>query len=236
MAFSRKYVIDTSLIDKNKRLRLSNLFVLFQEVAEAHAETLGTGKANTTDVGLKWIITRYAIKFNCLPTYGEKVEVFTYPCKNNPFFFFRNFFIKDEQGNIIIRAASIWAVIDAKTNKIVTNPFKKPLPEESFDFELATPEKIVEDVNNKVGEYHIKYSDIDLNGHVNNSRYIEMIQNLHDSEFYKNHEYDSLLINYFAELKENDKVILYSNSANPEIIKGSTLDKDSFKVIINYKQ
>lgn len=235
MAYSRKYIVDTSLVDKNKRLRLSNLFVMFQEVAEAHAEILGIGKASTTDVGLKWVITRYMIKFERMPTYGEKIEVFTYPNKNNPYFFFRNFFIKDEKGNIIIKAASVWAIIDAKTNKVVINPFKKTLPEESFDSELPTPEKINEDVDKKFGEYHIQYSDIDLNGHVNNSRYIEMIQNIHNSEYFLNHEFDSLLINYFMELKENDVVTLYSNSSNPEIIKGSTKDKDSFKVIIYYK-
>ena len=235
MAFSKTYIIDTALIDKNKRLRLSNLFVIFQEMAEAHGETIGTGKAATTDVGLKWIITRHSAKIERLPTYGEKVEVYTYPGKNNPYFFYRYFFIKDEKGNIIIRATSIWAIVDAKTNKLVYDPFKRKLPEESFDFELPIPAKINEDINDKVDEYHVRYSDIDLNGHVNNSRYLEMIQNLHDSAFYKEHEIDSILINYFAELKENDDVILYSNNSNPEIIKGTSKDKDSFKVIINYK-
>ena len=235
MAYQKEYIVDTSLVDKNKRLRLSNLFVLFQEVGEAHAETLGIGKPSTTDVGLKWIITRYSVKLDRLPTYGERIRIFTYPCKNNPCFFYRNFFIKDESDKVIIKASSIWTIVDGKTNKIALHPFKQDLPVESFDFELPTPEKIVENVSNKVGQYKIQYSDIDLNGHANNSRYIEMIQNLHDSDFFKDHEYDYLLINYFSELKEKDIVELYSNRSNPEIIKGSISGKDSFKVIINYK-
>lgn len=236
MAHSKQFYISTCRVDKNKKLRLSDLFSLFQDVAGEHGEMLDIGKAKTTDVGRKWIITRYVVKIERLPIYGETVRIYTYPCKNNPCFFYRNYFVKDEQDNIVIKASSIWAILETKTNKIVFNPFKKPLPEESFDFELGIPEKILDDVDNKVGEYRIQYSDLDLNGHANNSRYIEMIQNLHDSDFRNEHEYDSILINYFAELKEKDVVNLYSNNSNPEIIKGVIGDKVSFKAIVTYKK
>ena len=236
MPYKKEYIVDTGFVDSNKRLALSKMFLMFQEVAEAHADLLGTGKANTTDVGLKWIITRYSVKFNRVPTYGERVNVYTYPGKNNPFFFYRYFYIEDEKGNLLITASSVWAVLDAKTNKIVTNPFGKKLPEETKEFELPLPKKIEEDTSNKVKEHFVEYSDIDLNGHLNNTRYIELIQNIHDSEFYKNHEFANFTVNYFSEIKEKEIVSLYSEINNKlEIVKGAVGDRDSFKALIEYK-
>ena len=236
MAFTKEYIIDTGFVDKNRRLSMSKLFLMFQECAEEHAEQLGIGREKTTFAGRKWIITRHYMKNFRLPTYGEKVKLTTYPGKNNPFFFYRHFYIEDEKGNLLIVACSVWAVIDAKTNKIITNPFGKNLPEESREFELPLPIKISEDSSNLVKHHIVEYSDIDLNGHLNNTRYIELIQNLHDSDYYKGHVFDEVTVNYFSEIKEKEDVSLYlSVDNNKEIIKGAVGDRESFKALIIYK-
>lgn len=236
MAHPKEYIVDTGLVDSNKRLRLSNLFLMFQEAAEEHAEELGIGRDKTTFAGRKWVITRYSVKFNRLPSYGEKVTMYTYPGKNNPFFFYRYFYLKDEKGELLVIASSIWTILDAKTNKIVTDPFKKKLPEETTDFELPLPDKINEDAFNKVKDHLIEYSDIDLNGHLNNTKYIELIQNIHDSSFYKDHIFDTLVVNYFSEIKEKEVVSLFKDGNDKEeIIKGAVSDRDCFKVKIAYK-
>lgn len=236
MPFYKDYNVDTGFVDANKRLSLSKLFLMFQEVAEAHADTLDIGKAQTTDKGRKWIITRYSVKFNKLPNYGDKVRMYTYPLKNNPFFFYRNFYLEDEKGELLVIASSVWAVLDASTNKIVANPFGKLLPEENMDFELPAPIKIEEDAINGVKTHHVEYSDIDLNGHLNNTRYIELIQNLHDSNFYKEYVFDTFVVNYFSEIKEKEDVTLYLDKVdNKEVIKGAVGSRDCFKAIITYK-
>ena len=48
MSYSKEYVIDTGYVDKNRRLSLAKLFLMFQECAEAHAETIVTGRDKTT--------------------------------------------------------------------------------------------------------------------------------------------------------------------------------------------
>lgn len=236
MAYYKEIELDVEHVDKNKELRLSNLFLLFQEVAQEHAEILGIGKDKVFNNGRKWIITRQNVKINRLPKFGEKIKVYTYPGKNNPFFFYRSFYISDEKDNILVTSTSIWTILDASTNKIVANPFGHPLPEESREFELPIPQKIEENPTNKFKEREIFYSDIDLNGHLNNTRYLELIQNLHDSDFYKNNKVDGIIINYFSEIKENEIVTLYLDKIDKkEIIKGAVNDRDCFKAIITYK-
>lgn len=235
MPFEQSCHINASLVDKNKKLRLSNLFLLLQDVAGKHAEKLGVGKSATTDVGLKWMVVRYYIEFYDVPSYGDTVTIGTYPGNANPFFFYRYFYIKDKNGNKIIKASSIWVIIDNKTNKIISNPFIDKIEGECFDDELPIPAKIVEDTNNKIKNVKIEYSDIDINGHVNNVRYIEMIQDINDSDFYKNHQYRTFLINYSNEIKENDVVGLYRDINDEyELIKGTVHSKESFKAKATY--
>ena len=236
MSYTKEYVIDTGYVDRNRRLSLAKLFLMFQECAEAHAETIGTGRDKTTFAGRKWIITRHNVKIDRLPTFGETVKLTTYPGKNNPYFYYRYFYMEDEKGEIIIRGCSIWAILDASTNKIVANAFDFKLPEESRTFELPLPPKIEDDPTELVKEHYVEYSEIDLNGHLNNTKYIELIENLHDSNFYKDYIYDSVVVNYYLEIKEKEKVSLYLlKDNNKETIKGSVNEKDSFKAQIIYK-
>ena len=235
MAHLKKYLVDTGCVDQNKKLRLSNLFLMFQESAEEHSEILGIGHDKTTFAGRKWVITRYSLKINRMPKFEENINVYTYPGKPNPFFLYRHFYVTDENGNLLVVASSIWTILDAKTNKIVSNPFDVNIPGESKDFELELPKKINDDAFNKVKEHQIEYSDIDLNGHVNNIKYIELIQNIHDTEFYKNNEIDTFVINYFSEIKEKENVSLFVNKGETEVIKGSVDNRDCFKAIITYK-
>lgn len=235
MAHFKKYLVDTGCVDQNKRLRLSNLFLMFQESAEEHSEILGIGHDKTTFAGRKWVITRYSLKINRMPKFEENITVYTYPGKPNPYFLYRHFYVKDEKGHLLAVASSVWTILDANTNKIVANPFDIVVPGESTEFELDLPAKINDDATNKVKEHQIEYTDIDLNGHVNNIKYIDLIQNIHDTEFYKNHEIDSFLINYFSEIKEKEIVKLFVDNKDKEVIKGSVGDRDCFKAVITYK-
>lgn len=236
MIHSKKYVIDTGYVDRNRKLRLSNLFWMFQEIAEEHAEELGIGQEKVTLNKRKWIITRHSVVINRLPEFPEKVTLYTYPGKNNPFFLYRHFYLEDEKGNLLLRGCSIWAILDAATNKIIVNPFGHPLPEDSKEDELPIPSKIEEDALNKVKEHVVEYGDIDLNGHLNNTKYIDLIQNIHSSDFYKEHEFAAIDVNYFLEIKENEVVDLYSDiDGKKEIIKGTVGGKDCFKAKIIYK-
>ena len=194
---------------------------MFQESAEEHSEILGIGHDKTTFAGRKWVITRYSLKINRMPKFEENITVYTYPGKPNPYFLYRHFYVKDEKGHLLAVASSVWTILDANTNKIVANPFDIVVPGESTEFELDLPAKINDDATNKVKEHQIEYTDIDLNGH--------------DTEFYKNHEIDSFLINYFSEIKEKEIVKLFVDNKDKEVIKGSVGDRDCFKAVIIYK-
>ena len=215
--------------DFNLDVKLSTLFLYFQEVSSLHSEVLGVGKSETIDQDLHWIITRFHVDIIKLPRYGDKIKIKTYPGDNNKIFFYRHYIITDMNDNVMVRANSIWLIIDALTHQLKKDPFKGySLPIHHEEGELDNPPKINGEVTKYLYTRKIKYSDIDLNSHLNNTRYIELIQDSFDLDFYRDHKIKSIKINYNQEFKAEDEVEVYTSESNPYIISGRKDHKDHF--------
>lgn len=232
----KKIYIGSNDVDSNFELRVSSFFKMMQDIAVEHAEQLNVGHAQTVEKGKFWVITRIYLKVNQMPKYRQNVVLKTHPGKTMKFVFPRHFILEDEKGNVLIRAISTWLVLNQSDRRLCLNPFvNNELPYEIHPDELSLPEKIVHGKLDFIEVRRVRYNDIDLNGHLNNTKYIDFILDMHDSNFFKNNVVTSLSINYNHELKDGDMVFLYSNNSNPEYIEGKNGDKNIFDVEIQYK-
>lgn len=233
--YKKQVFIGSNDVDFNLELKMSSLFKIFQDVAVDHAEQLGVGKAKTIDLGMAWIITRFNVKIYDIPKYLQTVEVITYPVINTKFIFPRYFAIKDLDGSLLVEATSSWIVINSSTRRIVLNPFLDFIwPNEELPNTITLPNKVISTDSSLIEERLVRYSDTDLNGHMNNTRYIDYIIDLHDLDFYKENKVKSILINFNKELKNNDIVKLYSNREIKEYIKGEVDSNNVFDVEIEF--
>lgn len=233
--FKKSYYIGSNDVDKFLDLKLPSFFKMMQDIATEHAEVLGIGKEDTLDKGMFWVITRIELEIIRMPKYLETVNLITYPGDNMRFIFPRYFHLEDKDGKCLIRASSVWMVLDKNTHRINMNPFPgKDIPVEHRDDELNMPNKAIDGATKEVERRKVRYSDIDLNGHLNNTKYIDYIIDTHDSEFYKNHKIKHFLINYEKEIVDNNVLTLLTNDEDPEIIKGVLEDKTSFIANITY--
>ena len=220
-------------------LKVTSLFKYLQDIAVEHSEKLGVGKKATIDIGLNWVIARFLVTINRMPRYQETVDFFTYPGETVKFLFPRKFEIRSKDGELLVQAASIWLVIDSKTRQPSMNPFdNNNLPFEKYDYELPNPGKIRCDKElNLVETRNVRYSDIDLNGHVNNTRYIDYILDTHDVSFFRKNKITKLLINYNKELRDGDVIDIYSSIENDiEYISGKVNNTSYFDVEITYEK
>ena len=232
--YTKNYYIGSNDVDQFLDLKLPSFFRMMQDIATEHAEVLNIGKANTIDKGLYWVITRIEIEIIEMPKYLQTVTLKTYPGDDLRFIFPRYFQLEDEKGKILIKASSTWAVLSRETHRVCLNPFPGlKAPTEHMEGELALPNKCLTGEYSLVETRKVRYSDIDLNGHLNNTKYIDYIVDIHDSDFYKKNKIKHFLINYEKELKDNNEVSIFSNNSNPEYIKGE-VDGVSFTVNITY--
>ena len=235
--YEEKIFITSNDVDSHFDLKVSTIFKYMQQVATNHAEILGVGKPFTDSHNLFWVIIRMKVVIYRLPKMLETLRVTTHPGDNLLYFYPRFFEIYDENDNLVIAGSSNWALLDHDTHKIKVNPFegKTPLVGEKLNEDLPLPEKVNCDSLNKVETRTVRYSDIDLNGHLNNTKYIDYILDTHDIHFYDKYQVQEILINYEKEIIDGNQVDIYSNNELPEIIAGDVNGTRSFIAKITYQ-
>ena len=229
MILENELLIDSNEVNPDLSLKIPSLFMILQNLGMNGCEVVGAGKKETLDKGLLWVYTRMDVKINRLPAYQEKIKLITYPGKTFGCFYPRHYRLIDNKGNILVIASSINVLIEKETRKLCMNP---PLPKiegVSFPDELDKPTKLFIKSDSVIGTHKVKFSEIDLNGHLNNTKYIETIINLKDRAFYEKHPIKFISINYDKEVKENEEIILKGNIDKDFNILGEVDGKESFK-------
>jgi acyl-CoA thioesterase FadM len=163
--------------DATLSVRPSQLLVYMQEMAFCHLNSAGR---NLDDLrfkeGLAFILTRLTLKFYHPIHPAERIVASTWVSEGRGVNFPRFFRLQKEDGTVCAEGASSWVLLDLNTHLPVrTSSFDYGFtPEEPLPFatprRFALPDDMVE-----VGQRKIVYSDIDYNGHMNNTRYPDMI-------------------------------------------------------------
>jgi medium-chain acyl-[acyl-carrier-protein] hydrolase len=177
---------------------------------------------------MNYLADFFDIKAANLPTWGESIKVFTAGRGVDKLFAFREFLITDLQGKSLARAMSSWVLLNTVSKKI--HRPEQVLPTALFDPQLKPdwqPDRIR--ISGKLlfeEEVKVRFSDLDLNNHVNNTTYIRWVEDL-----FKDHQIDSsqLLINYSAECVLGDQVKLELYKSEDKFqIQGKVLNKSVF--------
>ena len=235
--YKEKILITSNDVDHHLKLKISSLFRFIQQVSTNHSEKLGFGRSVTNDQGLAWVITRTHIEIYDLPEMNDEIYVATHPGEQNKFIFPRYYMVYDKHGKLLVSCSSLWVVIDSNTRRVIVKPFgDKIYKGEKHKDDIPLPDRVNLDEVSLVQERKVLYSDIDLNGHMNNVKYIEYMIDLHDKSFYDKYTVSDILINYEKECHDSDIVKLYMNDNINCSIKGEVNDVTSFSAIIKFKE
>jgi acyl-ACP thioesterase len=188
-------------------LTLAAAFDYFQEASINHAEILGVGRESMAQGGQGWMLSRMSVLVERRPKFRETVTVRSWPRGWEKLFALRDYDIRDESDTPIVRARSCWLIIDLeKRRPLRPQAVMDTLPlNEGLDA-LPSGAAGLESRNNlvKAGERKAAYSDIDFIGHVNNTRYIQWIQDAVQPELLEGAEKMRLDINYLNEIKPGE--------------------------------
>lgn len=168
-----------SEIDENKKLSIASVVDYFQDTSTMQSEELGAGMEYLEKIGQVWVMSYWQIVVDRYPVLNEKIAVGTFPYDFRTFMGLRNFFMEDADGEMIIKANSIWTLMDVKAGRPV-KPSEDILAhyqlEPKLDMDYA-PRKIFpagEPVRQT--EFIVTRQHLDSNHHVNNGQYIHMAE------------------------------------------------------------
>ena len=169
--FIREYSIRSYECDCRETLRIVALMNIFQDIADSHASVLGVGIEHCLQHGLAWVGTNYHIKINRMPSWHEQIKVASWPSAEKKIGAVRDFEVVDDDGEVIIVASRV--LIDFNRKRPVSLrenlPSYQVIEQRALDTEFAkieTPQRI--DISRS---FAVRYDDIDVNRHVNNSIY-----------------------------------------------------------------
>ncbi len=192
--------------------RLSAVMEAMQEAAGAHSLLLGCGREELLKKNIVWVLSRSELHMNRYPRIGEKITLHTFPVPNRIYFFPRYFVFTDERGEMIGKAGTLWLLLDTVTRKMLPpGDIARLIPENR---DLTVPMKLPATVGNLQGvefvsDYMPVYTDLDVNGHVTNTRYADWLCNSLGIDLMTEYEPETVIFNYNHEILPSQKVTLH---------------------------
>jgi acyl-ACP thioesterase len=216
--WKESFPVGFTAVDESGGLTLAAAFDYFQEAAIRHAEDLGVGQGPLSALGQGWVLSRLSVLLRRRPRQTERITVSTWPRGWERLFALRDFAIRDEAGTSVAAARSCWLIVDlekrrplrpqAAMEKLPLNEGLDALAEGGKGLD-ASPEMT------KAGERAAAYSDIDFNGHMNNARYVQWIQDILDPGALARAKTMRLDINYLSEVKAGETLELWKAPLPP---------------------
>jgi acyl-ACP thioesterase len=185
--------------------------------AGINADDNGFGLRRLHEMQCAWVLSRMSIEMTRFPEQYENIQVETWVQEVGRVNTIRNFCIRDEKNEIIGNACSIWVMFDMISRRA------KDLQTLEGIHEYATGEAGLIDKPIRLdaveGEdydgFKVKYSDIDINGHVNSIRYIQWISDCFSLDCYRKCQVKRFEINYMNEMLFDDFVDIVGHEIEP---------------------
>lgn len=170
------FTIRASEVGAREQLTLPALCGLFQEIAGNHALLLNFDITQLHEKNLTWVLHRMDIQVDRFPDWRETITIETWPAAGDSLRAYRNYLVLDEEGNEIARSLSYWMMINFETRR-PTRMLQEVLDLRLTDIEHMMPIKSTrlkpfENPDIEI-EIRVRKSDLDMNRHVNNTRFVE---------------------------------------------------------------
>lgn len=178
MKYTENYKIKWHDTDAARQVRPSDILVYMQETANLQVDNCsGRSLDALRDTeGLAFILSKIKLVFHAKLHAYDEISASTWTCESRGYSFNRCFDIRRGE-ELIAEAISFWALLDINNKKLVrTDSFSLGI-ESDPPLEIAVPRRIKQPDGelNILGTRDIRYSDIDYNMHMNNTRYPNML-------------------------------------------------------------
>jgi acyl-ACP thioesterase len=181
-----------------------------QETAESNARAIGFGYDDLRRQGLAWILSGLLVRLDRYPRFRDPVRVETWPVALAGRRALRDWRIFDGEGEEIGAATSAWYCLDLRRRRPVS-------PEQWRDADAWLPDRraldrdcdrvpAIAEPEHEVA-VPLRWSDLDLNDHLTNTRYQDLVLECYEGDWLREHEVAEIELNFLAEGKHPDTVL-----------------------------
>ena len=207
--FRQTLQIEDIHLDCHGQVKPSVLLYFAQEMAGKHAKLLGTDWQTLQEKDLFWAIIRHQVQIQRMPQAGEIITLETWPMPTTRVAYPRATVAYDAQGNVLFRTMALWVLMNTHTRTMVL-PGKSGVAVSGTlrGTELATPASLAPAVLENTQRRTVRYTELDRNGHMNNTRYLDWVEDLLPAAFHAAHPLQGFTVCYLSEALEGQTLTL----------------------------
>lgn len=205
--YTQSFEITDLHVDCCGRLLPSKLLYLMQEVAGIHFAQLSMDYESLAQRGLFWAITRNKVQITRLPMRGETIRLETWPMPTTRVAYPRSIVAYDESGNEVFRSITLWVLMDLNNRSMIL-PGKSGIEVAGTlrGNELASPLGLPAKSMQNNFSRTVCFTDLDRNGHMNNTKYLDWVYDLLSSQFHTSHTIREFTVCYLNEAREGQEL------------------------------
>ncbi len=235
MQFEKEYRVHVYETGPDGKLNLCSLFNYLQDIASDHAVRLGFGRDDLMRENRFWVLSRIYAEITRLPGREDSIIVKTWPDGTDKIFALRNFDVSFPDGSHIASATSSWLILDMATRKVqrpdnILAKFYPDLHPGHSPIRYASKLEPSPADSESSQPYRIRVSDLDVNLHANNVRYLTWVSDSYNLEFVMKNFPRSAEINYLAESQFDEEVVIKTSG---EKIDGSVFNHSIYRTSDN---
>lgn len=185
--------------------------------------------------GLSWIIAWTQMQVERLPKQGETIRLRIWPGKKKAVMHCRKYAFYTYDGEPLVTTASLFLLMDRKTRSAVGDPEGmidlKPVviqgEPKAPKMNLPFPEEY-ECLKGRT----VEPEEIDYNGHLNNSHYLDWTEALPEENWLQEHALKKIWVEYSREMTEGETAGMYYAIDNDGLhVKGVSAQGQSFRLL-----
>ena len=215
--------------------RPGDLLRLMQDLAGADADRRGCGRSDLLRHGCVWVLIKNRLSAARWPEAGETLTLTTWPMQGRRGFYPRYFELNDASGAVLLRAESVWAIIEVESRTMVTLEALGAEMAGVEEGEFRPPARLRLPAGGEVYDFTPRPEQIDVNRHMNNAAYLDAAEELLPASF-AGREIAAVAIDYEHELPPDCRAqIRIAPEPDACSFEGTLEDKICFRLRIEYK-
>lgn len=226
------YTTEAYSLDFMGRLPLPTLGNYLLCAATRHAEERAAGYTEMERRGTAWVLSRLAIEVIDTEGLTVPIRISTWADSMERIFIKRCFEVTSAAtGQPLAYARSIWAAIDKNTRRptslVGAWADAMMVPGRHCPVEIAGRIAAAEDAPDNAPDTRIvRYSDLDINGHLNSIKHMEAVLDDFDLERYRTASVQHFEISYHAEGRYGTPLALFRRKFEPGAFACALVDGD----------
>ena len=215
--YSEIKALEATDTDFRNKWKISSVIKHMLAVAGEHSNLSGWGWNELKDrFNVCLVLVQTHVEMIKYPPCYTKVKVSTWPDNAKRAIITRYFTFEDAETGELYGKAAVQCVLMDMTSRTVVWANKYDLPWVDTSMleiacqipKLRLPKDFIGLNENRCATHCAAYNDLDYNGHVNNAKYVEWIENLFDTTVYENDDIKTFDIKYHKEIKFGEKVVM----------------------------